>query len=290
MTNKSPDASETESIFASRKVAEQWHLGRTQRDEVTGPASEMMLDLANLGSGSRVLDVAAGTGDQTLMAARRVGPTGYVLATDNSTSMLNVAAETARNAGLTNVDTRVMDAENIDLDADSFDAVICRMGLMLFSNPVKALIGMHRVVKPTGKVVALVWSTEEKNPCRGLPLAIVRRFGGNLSAVPGLRLMFALGEPGILEDTFRAGGFHDVAVLAVTTGWRFPSTAEVIRATKDSFPGLQRIMAQLSDAERELAWTEIEQQLSQFEGPNGFEAPGEVLISVGTKWSEVDST
>jgi SAM-dependent methyltransferase len=278
------------SIFASKEVAEQWHRGRIQRDEVTGPASEMMLDLANLGSGSRVLDVAAGTGDQTLMAARRVGQTGYVLATDNSTSMLNVAAETARNAGLTNVDTRVMDAENIDLDADSFDAVICRMGLMLFSNPVKALIGMHRVVKPTGKVVALVWSTEEKNPCRGVPLAIVRRLGGNLSAVPGLRLMFALGEPGILEDTFRAGGFHDVAVLAVTTRWRFPSTAEVIRATKDSFLGLQRIMAQLSDAERELAWTEIEQQLSQFEGPNGFEAPGEVLISVGTKWSEVDST
>jgi SAM-dependent methyltransferase len=149
------------------------------------------------------------------MAARRVGPTGYVLATDNSISMLNVAAEAARNAGLCNVDTRVMDAESIDLDADSFDAVISRMGLMLFSNPVKALIGMHRVVKPTRKVVALVWSTEEKNRCRGIPLAIVRRFGSDLSAVPGLQLMFALGELGILEDTFRSGGFHDVAVRAV---------------------------------------------------------------------------
>ena len=283
MSNKSSDASETGSIFASGEVAEQWRRGAAQRDEVTGPASEMMLDLGKLGSGSRVLDVAAGTGDQTLMAARRVGPTGYVLATDNSTSMLNVAAEATRNAGLTNVDTRVMDAENIDLDADSFDAVICRMGLMLFSNPVKALIGMHRVVKPTGKVVALVWSTEEKNPCRGIPLAIVRRFGSDLSAVPGLRLMFALGEPGVLEGTFRAGGFHDVAVRAVTTRWCFASTAEAIRAMKHSFPGLQRIMAQLSDAQRELAWTEVEQQLSQFEGPNGFEAPGEVLIGLGTK-------
>ncbi len=283
MTTRSPDPSETGSIFASGEVAEQWHRGKAERDEVNAPANEMMLNLANLCAGNRVLDVAAGTGDQTLMAARRVGPTGYVLATDISTSMLNLTAEAVRNAGLTNVDTRVMDAENIDLDTDSFDAVICRMGLMLFSNPVKALIGMHRVVKPTGKVVALVWSTEEKNPCRGLPLAIVRRFGSNLSAVPGLRLMFALGEPGILEDTFRAGGFHDVAVRAVTTRWCFPSTTEAIRATKGSFPGLQRIMAQLSDAERELAWTEIEQQLSQFGGPNGFEAPGEVLIGVATK-------
>ena len=62
MTNKSPDASQTESIFASGEVAEQWRRGAVQRDEVTGPASEMMLDLAKLGAGSRVLDVAAGTG------------------------------------------------------------------------------------------------------------------------------------------------------------------------------------------------------------------------------------
>jgi len=117
MTTRSPDTGETGSIFASGEVAEQWHRGKAERDDVNAAANEMMLDLANLRTGNRVLDVAAGTGDQTLMAARRVGPTGYVLATDNSTSMLNVAADAARNAGLTNVDTRVMDAENIDLNA-----------------------------------------------------------------------------------------------------------------------------------------------------------------------------
>jgi len=80
-----------------------------------------------------------------------------VLATDVSTSMLNLAADAARDAGLKNVETRQMDAENIDLDAASFDAVICRIGRMLFSDPVKALTGMHRVLKPRGKAVALVW-------------------------------------------------------------------------------------------------------------------------------------
>ena len=103
-----------------------------------------------------------------------------------------------------------------------------------------------------------------------------------MSAVPGLRLMFTLGPPGILEKTFRAGGFLDVAVHTVPTRWRFPSTAAAVRAMKDSFPGLERIMDQLSNAERELAWAEIEQQFSRFEGPNGFEAPGEVLIGVGS--------
>jgi SAM-dependent methyltransferase len=283
MTTKSPNPSDTGSIFVSREVAEQWQRGKAQRDEVNAAANEMMLDLANLRSGSRVLEVAAGTGDQSLLAARRVGPTGYVLATDLSSSMLNVAAEAARKAELTNVETRVMDAENLDLDADSFDAVICRMGLMLFSNPIKALIGMHRAVKLTGKVVALVWSTGEKNPCRGVPLAILRRFGSDLSAVPGLNLMFAFGEPGILEGTFNAGGFNDAAVHTVPTRWRFPSTPAAVRAIKDSFLGLERIMAQLSNSKRELAWAEIEKQLSRFAGPNGFEAPGEVLIGVGTK-------
>jgi ubiquinone/menaquinone biosynthesis C-methylase UbiE len=283
MTTKSPNPSDTGSIFASSEVAERWQRGKALRDEINAPANEMMLDLANLRSGSRVLDVAAGTGDQTLLAARRVGSAGYVLATDLSANMLNLAAEAARKAGLDHVDTRVMDAENLDLDADSFDAVICRMGLMLFSNPVNALRGMHRAVKPTGKVVCLVWSSEDKNPCRGVPLTIFRRFGADFSVAPGLRLMFALGAPGILEKTFRASGFLDVAVHTVPTRWRFASPAEVIRLTKNSFPGLERITAQLSDADRERALKEIGRELSQFEDPNGFEAPGEVLIGVGTK-------
>jgi ubiquinone/menaquinone biosynthesis C-methylase UbiE len=91
-----------------------------------------------------------------------LGPTGYVLATDISASMLKLAADAAREAGLTNVETRVIDAENIDLDADSFDAVICQLGLFLFTNPANVLRAMRRVVRPGGKVAALVFSTAEK--------------------------------------------------------------------------------------------------------------------------------
>lgn len=284
MTTRSPDANEIESIFASREIAEQWHRGKAHRAKTSGPANDLMLDLANLRPGDRVLDVAAGTGDQTLMSAQRVGSTGYVLATDRSASMLNIAGESIRNAGLSNVETRILEAERIDLEPDSFDAVICRMGLMVFTNPVEALKRMRRVVKPTGKVVALVPSSEEKNPCRGISLAVVRRIGaGDLTEVPGLRSLFSLGKPDVLEETLRASGFVDVAIHAVPTRSSFASAAEALRSLQDSFPGLPHLMAQLGEAERRRAWTEIEQQLSQFEGPNGFEAPGEVLIGVGTK-------
>jgi len=92
-----------------------------------------MLDLAGIALGDRVLDVAAGTGEQTLLAARRVGANGSVLATDIAARMLAGAAEAARRAGLGNVETRVLDARSLDLEPASFDAVVSRLALMLIS-------------------------------------------------------------------------------------------------------------------------------------------------------------
>ncbi len=255
--------------------AERWSRMQAERSETLGPATEMMLDLADLRTGNRVLDVAAGTGDQTLLAAQRVGPSGYVLATDISTSMLNAAADAVRRVGLTNVETRVMDGENLDLDADSFDAVICRIGLHTFPDPPKAVRGMRRVVKSGGKVVALLYSTAEKNPDLGVPATVAHRWGGTM------RTMFALSESGVLENAFRAGGFPDVGVHTVSTQRRFPPSAEIIRRLEGSEAG--RYIAKLGDAEREQAWAEVEQQLLRFKGPNGWEFPRELLIAVGTK-------
>jgi ubiquinone/menaquinone biosynthesis C-methylase UbiE len=284
MTTRSPVVNEKGSIFASREGAEQWQRGKAHRAEVTGPANEMMLDLADLRIGDRVLDVAAGTGDQTLMAAQRVGATGYVLATDISASMLKIAAEAARNAGLTNIETKVMDAENIDLDADSFDAVICRMGLMLFSDPVKALVGMRRVVERSRNIVVLVLSTEEKNPFLGIPLAIVRRLVSMTLPTPGAPRAFALGRSGMLADAYRRASFAEITVHAVNIRRRFRSLDDTLRALKNLSPFFLRdLLAKLSDRERELAWSEIGRQLGQFEKPDGFEIPGEALIGVGTK-------
>jgi len=263
--------------------ADWWSAGQARRQQIYGAATEMMLEVASVQPGSRVLDVAAGTGDQTLMAARRVGPTGNVLATDDSTSMLKVAAEAARNEGLTNVETRVMNAENLALDADSFDAVICRNALMLFANPAKALTEMRRVVKPASKVAVIVFSGEERNPHHGIPFAIIRRLGNIPPPAPGEPWMYALGEPGALKDVYSRAGFLNVSVHAVPIQRRLPSAADAIRSMRNSAGDLRELMSRLNDADRELAWAEIEQQLRQFEGPNGFEAPGEVLIGVGTK-------
>jgi ubiquinone/menaquinone biosynthesis C-methylase UbiE len=263
--------------------ADWWSAGQARRQQIYGPATEMMLEVASVQPGSRVLDVAAGTGDQTLMAARRVGPTGNVLATDDSASMLKVAAEAARNEGLTNVETRVMNAENLALDADSFDAVICRNALMLFPNPAKALTEMRRVVKPKGKVAAIVMSALEKNPYHGIVYNTAYRIGNIPLPIAGEPWMYALGEAEVLENLYSTAGFLDVSVRAVSTTRHFPSASDVIRTMRNSAGDTRQLIDGLNEANREVAWAEIEQQFKQFEGSNGVEIPGEVLIGVGTK-------
>ena len=185
-----------------RESADWWSAGQALRPQTLGVATEMMLDLASIQPGSRVLDVAAGTGDQTLMAARRVAQWGYVLAVDTSASMLNVAAEAARKEGLTNVETRVMDAENLMLDADSFDAVLCRIALHHFP---KALSEMHRVVKAGGKVAVIVFSALEKNPYYGIVFGTTQRLGNIPLPAPGEPRMCSLGDPGKLKNLSTGG-------------------------------------------------------------------------------------
>jgi ubiquinone/menaquinone biosynthesis C-methylase UbiE len=263
--------------------ADWWSAGQAARRQTLGAVTETMLDAAAIQSGSRVLDVAAGTGEQTLVGARRVGAMGYVLATDVSASMLNVAAEAARNEGFTNVETRVMNAENLALDTDSFDAVICRIALMLLPNPAKALTEMRRVVKLGGKVAVIVFSTLEKNPYHGIVFGIVQRLGSIPPPAPGEPWMYALGDSGALEDVYRRAGFLNVSVQALPIQRRFASAAEATGRMRNSAGDIRELMSRLSEADHERAWGEIEAQLRRFEGPNGLEIPGEVLIGVGTK-------
>jgi len=283
MTTKAPDQSMTGPNYVSAEYAEQWRRGKRLRGEASEALTEMMLDLAKIQVGDRVLELAAGMGDLAIMSARRVGPNGYVLATDISTNMLNLAADRVREAGVTNVETCLMDAENLDVAPDSFNVALCRFGLMLFPNAANVLAGVYSALKPAGRFAVTVWATAEKNPFHGLPLAIVSRLAKIPAPQPGQSGMFALSGERVLEACYTKAGFRDVAVRTVPVPRHFPSTAKAIEAMKDSFPRLQTLLTKLSDANRELAWSEIERQLSQFEGPNGFEAPGEWLVGVGTK-------
>ncbi|MCA1791077.1 MAG: class I SAM-dependent methyltransferase, partial [Thioalkalivibrio sp.] len=155
------------------QAAEAWNRWGALLSRWLGPATETMLDMAGVTQGSRVLDVAAGAGDQTVAAARRVGPNGHVLATEISPVILEYAERAARLAGLDNVATHTIDGERLDeLDVGPFDAAISRVGLIYFPDQQKALRGMHSRLRDEGKVAAMVYSSAERNGFFSLPVSI----------------------------------------------------------------------------------------------------------------------
>jgi len=111
-------------LWSSSEIAEHWQQDVERRRLDFAEATQSMLEAAGLGPGDHVLDIGAGTGDQSLLAARRVGPDGFVLATDISAEMLGITARVAQQEGLTAITTRVMDAQQLDLQNNAFDAVI----------------------------------------------------------------------------------------------------------------------------------------------------------------------
>lgn len=272
-----------EGAYGSRDAADGWRRGAATRTQSVGPATEAMLDLANLVIGNRVLDVAAGTGEQTILAARRVGPTGSVLATDIAANMLKIAAEAALQAGLRNVTTRVMDAQRLDVEPDSFDAVISRLGLMFVRDLSAALTGIRSALKPGGRLAAIVMGSAERSRYITLTLEIACRHARRPASALDRIGLFSLGGPGVFEAALTNAGFSNVTVQAVPTRRWYPSRADALQDRKNSCPEIGELMADLSDAEREIAWSEIEQAIGQFEGPNGVEVFGEVLVGAGTK-------
>jgi SAM-dependent methyltransferase len=260
-----------------------WHRWGPTIEDWLGAATERMLDAAGVTEGSRVLDVAAGAGGQTLVAARRVGPTGQVHATDISPAILEYAGKSAAEAGLTNVTTQELDGEHLAVEEAGFDAVISRVGLIYFPDQQSALTGMRAALRPGGRVSAVVYSTADRNPFFAIPVGIIRRRAQLPPPAAGQPGPFSLGGPGVAEETLARAGFRDITVEAVPSPLRLSSAAECVRFERESFGALHQMLSGLSPDEREAAWTEIAAELARFDGPDGFTGPCEMLVVSGAR-------
>jgi ubiquinone/menaquinone biosynthesis C-methylase UbiE len=266
-----------------QSAAEAWDRWMPALQAWLGPATDLMLDLARVGPGDRVLDVAAGAGEPAMTAARRVGPVGSVLATDISPNILAYAERAAAAQGLDNVQTRVMDGEHLELPDAAFDAVISRVGLIYFPDRQRALAEIRRVLVPGGRIAAMVYSTPEQNAFFSIPIGIIRRRAQLPPPAPGQPGPFSLGGAGVLEEAYRQAGFRDITIRTLAAPLRMASVAEYVRFARESFGALHQMLASLTEAEREATWDEIARDLRQFEGPEGFVGPCEMIIGVGVK-------
>jgi SAM-dependent methyltransferase len=247
------------------------------------PATETMLTMAGVDVGARVLDLASGAGSQTLLAARRVGAQGHVVASDIADTMLHHVRENASAAGLANVTTLAGAAEDLDVAAESFDAVICRLGLMLFVDPAKALVAMWRALRPGGKVAVVVFTTPAANAFMAHPMQILLLHAGKMPPAPGQPGIFSLGVPGVIERLFADSGFVGVEQRTLALLLRMPSATQALAMMQEAFGAYRAVVSDRPVAVRVAAWAEVAETLKTFETPTGFIAPAEVLVAAGVK-------
>ena len=260
-----------------------WRRWNPTLDRWYGEVTRQMLDLARIQPGQRILDIAAGAGEPSVSAAERVGPGGYVLATDISEGIVELALQVARERGFKQIETRAMDGEKLDLPDASFDAVLCRLGPMYMPHPVTALREWRRALRAGGRVAVIVFSTPDRNSWGAMPASIIRRRAQLLPPVPGQPGPFSLGDPGALEGVFNQAGFTNPEVRAVPVPLRMASAAEYVQVAREAFGAFNAMMAHLPPQERDSVWNEVESSLRSFESPGGFEVPGECLVGAATK-------
>jgi len=190
--------------------------GWRRRDELlrkgAAPVTERMLELSGISSGSRLLDIASGTGEPAISAAQIVGESGKVIGTDLVDEMLAIAREKTAKAELGNIEFHCIDAETLDFAAASFDAVTIRWGLMFMPEPLTCLAAAHKALKQNGRISLACWTALEKNPFVGVLIKTLSNYMDIPVPPPGTPGIFAFADPERLRDVLASAGFRNIVL------------------------------------------------------------------------------
>ncbi len=262
-------------------AADGWARWAAQASQYLVPATEAMLDLAGIVAGNRVLDLGCGSGEQTVIAARRVGDAGHVMAIDIAAPMIAAAEKTVAAGGLRNVSTRVASAEALVDTVPPFDGAISRLVLMLIPDPVAAARAVRSMLHPGARFAVIVPGDRAKVGFSNIVLDILARHGGRTGWDDKSGSIRSLADPDRLRAVLQEAGFVDVSVSRVPTVQRLPDSAAMTTVIREGYAFYKSLIADLAPAAQEAAWAEVSQALRAFDGPNGFVGPGEINMAVG---------
>ena len=265
-------------------VAGGWAQHAEYADARGAQSAGRMLDLAEVGTGDRVLELACGPGGLGLAAAERVGPGGEVVLTDVAEEMTAIAAERAAELGLGNVAFRRLELEDIDEPDASYDVVLCREGLMFALQPARAVAEIRRVLRPGGRVAIAVWAARERNPWLGLVMDVVSEQTGTPVPPPGIPGPFALGEAGELRHLLDKAGLTEVQVGELSVPLRTASFDEWWARTSALAGPLSAILPSLPEAAVQAMRERASAAVRRYENASGgLDFPGVALIAGGRR-------
>ena len=208
-------------------VANGWQKWWKTIERGAGKVSRRLIELAEIKPGSRVLDIATGIGEPALTAAIQVGKSGLVLTTDISLQMLSVAKQRAISFGLEDViEFKHGDIETIDLPASTFDAALCRAGLMFLPNLNVGLSNIYQSLTESGHFAAAVWASSKKVPFISVVMNIMMKETNTIPPPPGTPGPFSLSDENSLKNSFITSGFKDLAIEKMNITLDFESADE----------------------------------------------------------------
>ncbi len=244
--------------------------------------NERLVELAQIQPGQKVVDIASGLGEPAFTAARKVGSTGHVIATDLAPETLAIAREKAVSLGLHHIDFREMDAEAPDLPAQSFDAILCRWGLMFFPKVKTALTRLRQLLVPGGRFATAVWGAPAQVPSLSIPIQIIRHIR-KLSPPPAGRPgPFSLGDEHILEQHFRGAGFTELSTERLTVTLEYGSPEVFLEERQATSATSRMLLADASEEERTAIWDAIAEALESYKEVDGvIRLRNETLCIVG---------
>lgn len=262
-------------------VAEGWRKWWPTIEKSAQHVSMRMLDLAEVAAGQRVLDLGTGIGEPALRAATRVGASGQVVGTDLSSKMLAIARERAEALGLTNVAFVETDTTQLAFPDRSFEAILCRWGMVALSSPV--LAQLRPLLAPNGKLVAAVWA----RGLRGRPLAsLVASVAAEVFDVPPAPAETSGPEgsemTAVVKEMARAG-FLDVRVEEVTLTLEFPSSAECIQYLADVSPDFVTLLSNSRSDQQKRYRQRLTERLQEYAISGAVRLPNVTLCAVGRR-------
>ncbi len=205
-------------------AAEKW---KAKSAAMGGAVTDALVEYSRPLPGIRVVDLASGTGEPAISLAQRVGPQGSVTAVDQSSDLLDIAAERARNKKLSNFTIQQADAHLLPFADQSFDLATCRFGVMFFSDPQRALRELRRVLKPRARACFAAWGPMEQ-PYWQTTMKIVHRHVGGSMLPPGGADPFRFAAAGSLSAVLKDAGFRNMEESTQHLPWTWPGGAEEV--------------------------------------------------------------
>jgi SAM-dependent methyltransferase len=267
-------------------VAEGWREWWEPIEKGAQKISQRLIELAEIKPGQRVLDVATGIGEPSITAAKVVGTGGHVLATDISRQMLAIAKERATFLRLQDIiEFKESDAENLDLANSSFDAALCRWGLMLFPNLDTAIGKIYSSLVSGGRFAAAVWADATKVPIINLATRIIGS-EVRISVPPiGVPNPFSLSDTNKLEDSLARAGFRDIHIGTEIVTFEFESGEDYCRYYQAVSVSARTALSKVTEGRKEDVWRKVAEEAARNYGTaNGpIKMDNESICIVGTR-------